>query len=107
MGVALGIFSLKSGIMEDSKAVVGQLLSHVFEGLAWLTLELPVEIISFILCRPKYEYGCVDGYGMMYALFIGMPMLLVLLVGLFSFFGAIVGGLAVFLFKKFSRRTRR
>jgi hypothetical protein len=90
--------------MGDSKT---DLLPRVFEGLAWLTLGLPVEIISFLLCRPKHEYGCVDGYRMMYALFIGMPMLLVLVVCLFCFVGAIVVGLTVFLFKKFSRRTKR
>ncbi len=109
MGVALGIFSLKPVTISDSdaKAVVGHLLSRVFEGLGWLTLELPVKIITFLLCRPKYDYSCVDGLGMIYALFIGMPMLLVLWVVLSGFLGAVMGGLAGFLFNEFSCRMRR
>jgi hypothetical protein len=55
MGEALGIFSLKLGMMgdSDSKAVVGYLLSRVFEGLEWLTVKIPIDILIFLLCRPE------------------------------------------------------
>ena len=112
MGAALGLFSLQqwvTGLTENPGPYAGvrHLLSSVGQGFAWLAVGLPVGMINFLLCRPKYEYGCVDGYGMMYSLTIGIPMLLVLTVVLSAFFGAVVGGLVGFTFYSVARRMRR
>jgi len=114
MGAALGLFSLQqwewvTGLAENPGpyAGVGHLLSSVVQGFAWLAVGLPVGMINFLLCRPKYEYGCVDGYGMIYSLTIGIPMLFVLTVVLSAFFGAVVGGLVGFTFYSVARRMRR
>jgi len=73
MGAALGLFSLQqwewvTGLAENPGpyAGVGHLLSSVVQGFAWLAVGLPVDMINFVLCRPKYEYGCAEGYGMIY-----------------------------------------
>ena len=112
MGAALGMFSLQqwvTGLTENQgpNAGVRHLLSSVGEGFALLAVGLPVNIINFVLCRPKYELGCVSGYGMMYSLLIGIPMTFFLASVLSAFFGAIVGGLAGFTFYSVARRMRR
>jgi len=112
MGAALGMFSLHqwvTGLTENQgpNAGVRHLLSSVGEGFALLAVGLPVNMINFVLCRPKYELGCVSGYGMMYSLLIGIPMTFFLASVLSAFFGAIVGGLAGFTFYSVARRMRR
>jgi len=112
MGAALGLFSLQqwvTGLTENPgpNAGVRHLLSSVGEGFAWLAVGLPVDMINFVLCRPKYELGCISGYGMMYSLLIGLPMTFFLTPLLSAFFGAIVGGLAGFAFYSVARRMRR
>ena len=112
MGAALGMFSLQqwvTGLTENPgpNAGVRHLLSSVGEGFALLAVGLPVNMINFVLCRPKYELGCVSGYGMMYSLLIGIPLTFFLASVLSAFFGALVGGLAGFTFYSVARRMRR
>jgi hypothetical protein len=107
VGLALGIFALARIGKSELKNGVWHLLSLGLDGLSWFILELPVNIIAFLFCRPERTYGCVDFYGIMYALFIGMPLLLAIWVILFGLLGAIVGGLTRFILNKIFSRMRR
>lgn len=109
MGIALSIFTLVYLTQGDSEpqGVGWRFLEPIIDGLSWIFLEIPVEIITSLICRPEPTYDCVDGYGILYSLFIGLPLMVLSVIFLSGLVGMVAGGLLGLLLKNISRKMKR